>query len=64
MYSSIALSNAEFLVYVHNSYASLVGNDTHEALTNVTDLIVLVQELDVLGDCGLSVWIPGWEKQL
>ena len=54
---SISLRNAEVLIDIHDPHTSLIGDQPHEALANVTDFIVLVQKLDVFRNGGLDVWI-------
>ena len=54
---SISLPNTEILINIPNPYALRVGYDTHEPLSDVPDLIIVVQELDVRFYCCLSVFI-------
>ena len=44
---SISLSNPEVIVNINDSNAAIVGYDAHEALANVTYLVVVVEELNV-----------------
>ena len=59
---SISLRNAEFLIDIHDPHTPLIGDQPHKALADVTDFIVLVQELDMFGYGGLDVWIAMWGR--
>jgi hypothetical protein len=44
-------TNSKFFIQIPNSHSSVIGNHTHEALAYVTDIVVVVKELDVFLDC-------------
>ena len=53
----VSFGDAEFLIELHNPDASLIGDNSHETLSNVADLIVPVQKLDMPGHGALGVGI-------
>lgn len=55
--TSILIPNAILLHNLLNPDAPFIGNHPHQPLAYILDLIVLMQQLDVFRDCGLSIWI-------
>ena len=55
---SIPNLNAKLSVDIPDAHASAIGDHAHETGTNVADLVVVVQELDMLFDGGSGVRVP------
>lgn len=53
-----AHSKLPTLVQLRNPDRSIIRNHPNEALSNISDLIVLMQQLDVVPDSACCIWVP------
>lgn len=55
---SVSLTNIKIPVDITDPYPPIVGGNSHQALSDVTDLVVIVQKLDVSFDGCLWIFGP------